>query len=63
MDDSEFKDAQAFAPSDRMVEAGLDALRRSGVIEIPLDSDSLVVAEIYRAMAIVQAGESCSPAC
>ena len=38
-----------------MVEAGLDVLARSGAVEIPLESDRLLVADIYRSMAILQA--------
>lgn len=34
-----------------MVEAGLDALYRSGAVETPLESDELLVSEIYRSMA------------
>jgi hypothetical protein len=41
----------------RMVAAGLETLRRSGAIEIPLDSDELLVAEIYQSMAIAAAHE------
>lgn len=35
----------------RMEEAGLDVLRRSGAVEIELDSDRELVADIFRAMA------------
>lgn len=35
----------------RMVEAGLDALRSSGALEIELGSDHLLVQEIFLAMA------------
>ena len=32
------------------IEAGVDVLKKSGLCEIPLDSDCLIVAEIYLAM-------------
>lgn len=41
----------------RMVAAGLETLRRSGAIEIPLSADELLVAEIYESMAIASAHE------
>ena len=40
--------------TDRMVEAGLECLARSGAVETPLGSDRLLVAEIYRSMAIAR---------
>lgn len=43
--------------TDRMVEAGLRVLARSGAVEIPLESDRLLVAEIYQSMAILQASK------
>lgn len=43
--------ADYLTPTPRMVAVGLDVLRRSGAVEIPLDCDELVVAEIYEAMA------------
>ena len=39
--------------TDRMVEAGLDVLHRSGAVETPLSSDSLLVSEIFQSMATV----------
>ena len=48
------------AISARMVEAGLECLARSGAVETPLESDQLLVAEIYRSMASAQGGECSS---
>ena len=50
-------------PSSDMVEAGLEALYRSGVLDIPLDSDMYLVADIYLAMANAQAHQSKAKAC
>ena len=54
MNDSTYRVAPMLNPSSDMVEAGLGILYRSRMIEIHLDSDAYLVAEIFRAMAIAQ---------
>ena len=55
MNDSTCLSVQKLSPTSDMVEAGLDILYSSGTIETHLDSDAYLVAEIFQAMATVQA--------